>query len=123
MQQIPPPAILREGDVTVVAPGPDYESIHEFMLGQFNGTLELTKTIEPPLMLVDLEQTRFIGSAFLGLMLRLSNRITAREGGRFAICNPTKFCRAVFETARLTTIIPLYDSRQAALDAVRGPGE
>lgn len=119
MQQIPAPSILQVDGVTIVAPGVDYESIHEFMLEQFNDTLELTRTIDPPLMIVDLEHTRFIGSAFLGLMLRLSNRMTGRNGGRFAICNPTKFCRAVFETARLSSIIEIYETRPEAVNAVR----
>lgn len=118
MLHIEPPAVLRERSVTVIAPGPEYENIYENMLPRFDGLLEVASNAQPPLLIVDLRHTKLIGSAFLGFLLRLSNRVLGREGGRFGVCHLAPFCRTVCETTRMDKVWELFETREEALEAL-----
>jgi hypothetical protein len=48
MLDIPPPEVLRAGNVTVVAPGPAYEHIYENMLDSVEYLIEVAATAAPP---------------------------------------------------------------------------
>ncbi len=110
--------IHSEKAVTIVAPGPDYDSIFEVSLPDFDEILELAQTVDPPLMLLDLEHTQYFGSAFLSFLVRLSNRLTVQRKGRLGLCHLSKFCRAVITSANLDTLFELYESRAEALVAM-----
>lgn len=123
MLDLPPPEVLRVGDVTVAAPGPEYEHIYENMLESLEGLLEVAATAEPPLLLVDLGHTRHVGSAFLGFLLRLSRCVTDRTGGRFGVCCATPFCLTVIKTTKMDTIWELFDTRDEAVAAFSNEGD
>ncbi len=118
MVDLPPPEVLRVDDVTVVAPGKAYEHIYENMLPAFEGLLEIGRTANPPLLLVDLGQTRHVGSAFLGFLMRLSDSVTSRTGGRFGICCPTPFCLTVIKTMRMDNVWEIFTTREEAVAAL-----
>ena len=122
MLDLPPLEILRVGDITVVAPGPAYEHIYENMLGAFEGLIQVAEEVEPPLLLVDLANTRHVGSAFLGFLLRLSGRVTERTSGRFGVCCATPFCHTVIKTTRMDTIWELFDTRDEAVASLSSNG-
>lgn len=123
MLDIPPPEVLRAGNVTVVAPGPAYEHIYENMLDSVEYLIEVAATADPPLLLVDLGHTRHVGSAFLGFLMRLSDRVTERTGGRFGVCCATPFCLAVIKTTRMDTLWELFDTREEAVTAFSNDGD
>ena len=111
------PEMTSEQGVTIISLGPDYDSIYESSLGQFDSILELAKTVEPPRMIMDLTHTEYFGSAFLGFLLRISNRLSVQRKGRFGICHLSKFCRAVIMAAKLDTLFELFDTRADAVAA------
>lgn len=117
MVDLPPPEVLSVDQVTVVAPGPEYEHIYENMLEQFEGLIEVGKAAEPPLLLVDLGHTRHVGSAFLGFLMRLSQTVLNREGGRFGVCCPTPFCLTVIKTMRMDKVWEIFKTRKEAVEA------
>lgn len=117
MVDLPPPEVLSVDQVTVVAPGPEYEHIYENMLESFEGLIEVGKTAEPPLLLIDLGHTRHVGSAFLGFLMRLSQTILDRDGGRFGVCCPTPFCLTVIKTMRMDKVWEIFKTRDAAVEA------
>lgn len=112
------PAVFFEQGITVVAPGPDYDSIFEISLPDFDEVLELAESIEVPLIILDLAYTQYFGSAFLSFIVRLSNGLTVQRNGRLAICQLSKFCHAVITAAKMDTLFEVYDSREEALVAM-----
>lgn len=113
------PEITSEQGVTIVFPGPDYDSIYESSLKQFDGILDLAKTVEPPRMVLDLTHAEYFGSAFLALLIRLSNRISVQRSGRFGICHLSKFCRAVITAAKMDKLFDLFETRADAIAAFK----
>lgn len=111
------PEITSEQGVTIVFPGPDYDSIYESSLKEFDGILDLAKTVEPPRLILDLAHTEYFGSAFLAFLIRLSNRLSVQRKGRFGICHLSKFCRAVLTAAKMDKLFELYETRADALAA------
>lgn len=81
--------------------------------------LEAAKTASPPYLVVDLSQTKYFGSSFLGILFRVWNRIRARQGGRFAICGLRDFCADVIETAHLNELWDIFDSCEDAIASLK----
>jgi len=110
--------VTEQKGVTVIELGPSYESLDEPALEDLGGLL-LTKaaTIEPPRLLLDLSQTRFIGSTFIELLVRAWKRLASR-GGTMALCAVQPFCAEVIHVTRLDTLWEVFPTKDRALDAL-----
>ena len=117
------PSVVQESGVTIVCPGSDYETIFASELEKFDQVLELAKTIDPPLMLLDLTHIQHFGSTFVELLMRLSNQICVTRNGRIGICHLTKYCQAVFTLTQLDRVFELYESRAEAVKALTKPAD
>ena len=122
------PEIVSENGVMHVCPGPEYDSIYEDSIELFDDVFELTRTVEPPLMIMDLTHTNYCGSAFLGLLLRFSNRLAVQRNGRFGVCHLSKYCKAVISKTKMDQVIDVFDTRADAVAALtngwpESPGE
>lgn len=111
------PEITTEQGVTIVCPGPEFDSIYESSLKDLDEILELAKTVEPPRMIWDLAHTEYFGSAFLGFLIRVSNRLSVQRSGRFGMCNLSKYSRAAITAAKMDNLFELFDTRADALAA------
>lgn len=65
------------------------------------------------LVLVDLSELEFIGSAGIR-MLAANSRSLSSHGGRIALLSPSEEVEAVLEIAGILDLIPTYDSRESA---------
>ena len=110
--------LILQRDITVIELGTGYESLDEETLEEIGAVL-LTKsaTVEPPVMVLDLSQTSYIGSMFIELLVRAWKRLKER-GGTMVLCGVQPFCAEVLRTTRLDEIWPLYPSREQAVAAV-----
>jgi anti-sigma B factor antagonist len=72
-------------------------------------------------MLVDLGEVTFMDSTGLSLLLAL-RRDAGAAGRTLAIFCPEGPARLLFAVTGLESELPLYASREAALDALRAPG-
>jgi anti-anti-sigma factor len=63
----------------------------------------------------DLSRLEYAGSLGLRLMLGLHNQVKGQ--GRVALCNPTAAVRSMLEMTKLSTVLPVYASRDEALAA------
>lgn len=120
MSQSAPPEILQVNGVTVVRPGSEYSNLYEGLLENFNLVKQLAEAIQPPRMILDLRNVKFVGSAFLGFAVSLSKTLRSRDGGRFAICCPNTFIRTALSLSKLETLIEVYDDVESAAAAI-GP--
>lgn len=109
------PEIIKDGDVTVIALGPEYESLDEAGLDELReAILEVANSAEPPLVVLDLSHTRFFGSAFIEILFRAWNRVSARAGGKFCLSGLTPYCREVIDVTHLDRIWHVCDTRDDA---------
>ena len=103
---------------TIVELGVSYDSLDIDALDEAGGVL-LTQaaTADPPRVVVDLFQTRFIGSTFLELLVRTWKHLHQR-GGVMAVCGLHPLCAEVFHVTRLETLWHSYPTRDDAVKAL-----
>ena len=113
--------IVRHSGVTVICLDPSHDSLTEETIRKF-GQLLLTQAAraEPPILVVDLAETEYIGSSFLELLLRTWKRLKERKG-TLALCRVRPFCLEVLEHTRLDTLWPAYSTRGEAVTALAIP--
>ncbi len=114
-----PPEIQQVQGVTVICLGEDYANLYESLLENLSIATQLAQTITPPRMVMDLRNVKFVGSAFLGFAVSLHKILSAREGGRFALCELSPFCRTALTLSRLETVLDLFDDLEAATFALK----
>ena len=66
-------------------------------------------------MILDFGNVRFLSSAVLGLLIRVSKRIYERDG-RLKLCNINPKIYEVFKITRLTKTFDIYKDVDSALD-------
>jgi anti-sigma B factor antagonist len=114
------PEITVEDGVTIVALGPEYENLDEHGLDDLRETLlEVASSADPPLVVLDLSQTKFFGSAFIEVLFRTCHRLNGRDGGRFCISGLTPYCAEVISITHLDRLWQVAGSREKAVKAVR----
>lgn len=115
------PEITKQNRVTVIALGPEYDSLDEHGLDDLKDVmLDVSQTADPPLVVLDLSHTKFFGSAFIEILFRTWNRLNARDGGRFAISGLTEYCREVIEVTHLNRLWEFFDTCDEAVTALAG---
>lgn len=114
------PNISQQDGVTIVALGVGYENLDENDLDDIKEVLlSVANTADPPLVVLDLAQTKFFGSAFIELLFRSWNRLNSRNGGRFAISGLTPYCQEVVEVTHLDRLWEVHKSSSDAVAALR----
>ena len=110
------PLVEKEDGVTVVTLGPEFESIDETLMDDLREfLLDVSASAAPPRFLLDLSHTQFFGSSFIELLFRIWNRMNSQEGGRFAICGLTSYCREVLEITHLDQLWSICPTKEEAL--------
>ena len=111
--------ISKHDGVTVVALSREYENLDEDNLSELTDTLlAVAQNAEPPLVVLDLSSTTFFGTSFLGTLIRVCNRLRAREGGRLAVCELTPHCAKVLRVTHLDGLWDVFGSQEEALSAL-----
>jgi len=114
------PATEQQDGVTVIALGPEYESLDEHLLDDLRtALLSVAQQADPPLIVLDLSHTRFFGSAFLEVLFRMWNCLREREDGRLCISGLTPYCREVLEVTHLDSVWQICETRDEAVQLMR----
>ena len=110
--------VTRDNGVTIVELGQSYAGLDYDVL-QDLGELLLSQAsyADPPVVIVDMSATEYVGSSFIELLVRAWKRLKHRNG-MMAICGAQPFCHEVLRVARLDTIWPMYADRAEALGAL-----
>lgn len=115
-----PPEIVKEGHITIVALGPEYENLDEPRIDSITDLLlQVAETASPPVVILDLSHTLFFGSAFIEVIFRTWNRLNHREGSKFCICGLSEHCTEVLEVTHLDQLWETYDTREQAIAALK----
>jgi anti-sigma B factor antagonist len=71
-------------------------------------------------IILDFGNVRFLSSAVLGLLIRISKRIYERDG-QLRLCNINPKIFEIFKITRLTKTFDIYKDVQSAVDDVSAP--
>jgi len=115
--------ISSEQGVAIVRLGPELDSLYESELVNLKRLRDLADTAEPPLMLVDLSNTKYFGSAFIGFLIAIANRLKERGNGQLGLCNLAPFARMALEKTRSDTILGIFDTSDEAIAALSTSSE
>jgi anti-sigma B factor antagonist len=114
------PSITQEDGVTVITLGSEYESLQETELETLKGTLlETAERADPPLIVLDLSNLRYFGSALIESLFRTWNHLKSRPGGRLALCGLTSYCREVVEITHLDQLWSIFETRDQAVRSMK----
>lgn len=109
--------VSRQHGVTIIVLGQSYASLDDATLDDVGGLILTTATaIEPPRLVLDMSATKYLGSAFIELLVRAWKRLTER-GGSMAICGLAPLCREVLRVSRVDGLWEMYPHREDALRA------
>ena len=118
------PTIAKDHSVTVIQLGLEYESLDDRLLdGLRSVALDVSKSADPPWVVIDLSNTKYFGSAFIEILFRLWNRMNSRSGGQFAISGLTPYCAEVLKITHLDSLWKIYPTRAAAVQALSATGQ
>jgi anti-anti-sigma factor len=114
------PTVTIDAGVTVVTLGPEYESLEETELETLKGALlQVAEGADPPLVVLDLSQLRFFGSALIEALFRVWNHLKVRPGGRLSLCGLTSYCREVVEITHLDQLWSIFETRDEAVRSLQ----
>jgi anti-sigma B factor antagonist len=71
-------------------------------------------------LILDFGNVRFLSSAVLGLLIRVSKRIYEREG-QLGLCNISPKIYEIFKITRLTKTFDIYNSVENAVEGLSQP--
>ena len=71
-------------------------------------------------LILDFGNVRFLSSAVLGLLIRISKRIYERDG-QLMLCNINPKIYEIFKITRLTKTFDIYNSIESATEGLSGP--
>lgn len=109
-----------EDGVTVVGLGPAFVNLDELKLDEIRDQLlDIPQTVDPPLLVLDLSNTKFFGSSFIEVLFRIWNRLSARPGGQFVIAGLTPYCAEVLAITHLDKLWRTFPTRADAVQALK----
>jgi anti-anti-sigma factor len=94
-------------------------SIHGELMEELTSPLLDMTQEEAPRLLLDLAHVDFFNSGFIELLIRLWNRMKNKPDGQFAMCSVDHYCMDILEITNMTSVIPIYSNRTAALFEMR----
>ena len=112
--------IERHGDIAVIIPSPEVESMHENLIQQAAQMVLGPLQADPPAgVIVDLSQVQYFGSVFLSFLLRC-HMLAKRHGSEIVLAGASERSRELLHLTALDTLWALYDTRAQALEALGG---
>ena len=67
-------------------------------------------------LIIDLKNVPLLDSTALGVII-VTLQILQRSGGKLVLLNPQKAVTSILEVTRLTSILEVYETEEAALNA------
>jgi anti-anti-sigma factor len=110
--------IERHGDIAVIIPSPEVESMHENLIQQAAQMVLGPLREDPPVgLVIDLSQVNYFGSVFLSFLLRC-HMLAKKHGSDVVLAGASERTRELLHLTALDTLWALYDTRAEALAAL-----
>lgn len=112
--------IERHGDIAVVIPSPEVESMHENLIQQAAQMVLGPLREDPPAgLVIDLSQVKFFGSAFISFLLKC-HMLVKKHGSEVVLAGASDRIRELLHLTALDTLWALYETRVEAVAALGG---
>src|ERR1700676_3164337 len=106
------------GDIAVIIPSPEVESMHENLIQQAAQMVLAPLKEDPPAgLVIDLSQVNYFGSVFLSFLLRC-HMVAKKRGSEFVLCGASAPARELLKLTDLETLWAIYDTRKQAMAAL-----
>ena len=110
----------RHGDIAVITPSPEVESMSETLIQQAAQLVLAPLKADPPSgLVIDLSRVKYFGSVFLSFLLRCHTPVR-RHGCEMVLAGVSDKIRELLRLTNLDTLWAIYDTREEALNALRG---
>jgi anti-anti-sigma factor len=112
--------IERHGEIAVVIPSPEVESMHEVLIEQAAKMVVNSLKEDPPAgIVIDLSKVSYFGSVFLSFLLRC-HTLAKKHGSEIVLAGSSERTRELLHLTSLDTLWALYGTRDEALAALGG---
>jgi anti-anti-sigma factor len=110
--------IERHGDIAVIIPSPEVESMPENLIQQAAQMVLAPLRADPPAgLVIDLSQVSYFGSVFLSFLLRC-HMLVKKHGSEVVLAGASDRARELLHLTALDTLWALYNTRAEAIDAL-----
>src|SRR2546425_7585511 len=110
--------VERHGDIAIVIPSPEVESMHENLIQQAAQMVLAPLRADPPAgLVIDLSQVRFFGSVFISFLLRC-HMLVKKHGSEVVLAGASDRIKELLHLTALDTLWALYDTRAQALEVL-----
>jgi anti-anti-sigma factor len=112
--------VERHGEIAVVIPSPEVESMHEVLIEQAAKMVVNSLKEDPPAgIVVDLSKVSYFGSVFLSFLLRC-HTLAKKHGSEIVLAGTSERTRELLHLTSLDTLWAIYTTRAEALGALGG---
>ncbi|HVX10749.1 MAG TPA: STAS domain-containing protein [Pirellulales bacterium] len=113
--------VYKQEGITIVEIDAEYDSLDIVKLNDLGQVLlGAVAQADPPKVLLDMGRTTFIGSHFLGLLIRAWKRLRDRHG-ELAVCHVNEVCGDVLRASKLDMIWQIFPDRDTGVARLRQP--
>jgi len=106
------------GDIAVIVPSPEVESMQESLIQQAAQIVLAPLKEDPPSgLVIDLSKVSYFGSVFLSFLLRC-HTLAKRAGTEMVLAGPSDRTRELLHLTNLDTLWAIYADRKEAVDAL-----
>src|SRR5437588_11002476 len=110
--------VQRHGDIAVITPAPEVESMPESLIQQAAEIVLAPLRKAPPAgLVIDLSQVKFFGSVFISFLLKC-HMLAKRHGSEIVLAGASERIRELLHLTALDTLWALYGTRTEALEAL-----
>jgi anti-sigma B factor antagonist len=110
--------IDRHGDIAVIIPSPEVESMPENLIQQAAQMVLAPLRADPPAgLVIDLSQVSYFGSVFLSFLLRC-HMLVKKHGSEVVLAGASERARELLHLTALDTLWAIYNTRAEAIEAL-----
>ncbi len=110
--------IERHGDIAVIIPSTEVESMPENLIQQAAQMVLAPLRADPPAgLIIDLSQVNYFGSVFLSFLLRC-HMLVKKHGSEVVLVGASERARELLHLTALDTLWAIYGTRAEGLEAL-----
>ena len=112
--------VERHGDIAVIVPASEVESMPENLIQQAAELVLAPLRKDPPAgLVIDLSHVRFFGSVFISFLLKC-HMLVKKHGSEVVLAGASDRIRELLHLTALDTLWAIYSSRAEAITALAG---
>jgi anti-anti-sigma factor len=112
--------IERRGDIAVIIPSPEVESMPESLIQQAaQMVLAPIKQDPPGGLIIDLSKVNYFGSVFISFLLKC-HMLVKKQGSEVVLAGASDRIRELLHMTNLDVLWAIYNTRAEALEALGG---